>query len=197
MKENILTLILSFQEQLKVLLTQIQEQTFYNLIKDYYQNSSIVIQKIIKYSSISLSIFTIIYIPYSSIKKSSIDTKIFIEYKDLAENLIQFKTKPLQSYHSQSPFAFNQLKQNIKQKLTAFKLSTQQDFNIKKIKNGLSLNIHWLNLKELTAISEILEKIHPQLKMTELNITPEKEKLYFNVTFTFQYFNIKKNIEQS
>ncbi|MBE8221559.1 MAG: hypothetical protein HAW60_02400 [Bdellovibrionales bacterium] len=197
MKENILNIIEGLQEQVKTLFVFIQEQTFYNLIKDYYQNSSVFVQKIIKYSSTALCIFSVVYIPYSFINKSNKDTKIFIEHKDLAENLIQSKLKPLQSHHSHGPFVFNKLKQEIEQKLTDFKLSTQQSFDIKKINNGLVLNINWVNLKEFADISEILEKIHPQLKMTELNIAPEEKKLYFNVTFKFKYFNIKKNIEKS
>lgn len=197
MKENFLNLISSLQEQAKALVIQIQEQAFYNLIKDYYQNTSTFMQKIIKYSCIGLSLFVMIYIPYSLIQESHSDIEIFNEYKNLAQNLIQSKNKPPQSSHSHSLFSFAQIKSSIEKKLAVFRLSTQQNMNIKKMKNGVSLNIHWLNLKEFTTISAILEKVHPQLKMTGLKITPEKEKLYFNITFTFQYFSIKKKIDKS
>ncbi|MBE8162508.1 MAG: hypothetical protein HAW63_00765 [Bdellovibrionaceae bacterium] len=194
MKENILNLISTLQEQVKVLLIQIQEQTFYNVTKDYYQNSSVIIQKIIKYSCLALSVFIIIYIPYSFINASNMDIKVFLEHKNLAENLIQSKTKPLKSHHSHGPFAFDKIKQSIEQKLQKFQLSTQQSYKIKKINSGLIINVRWLNLEEFITISKILEKIHPQLKMTQLKMTPERRELYFNTVFIFKYFNIKQNI---
>lgn len=197
MKENILNLISNLQEQLKTLVVQLQEQAIYNLAKDYYQNSSVIIQKLIKYIVIALCLFILIYIPYSSIKESNEDLKTFLSYKNLAQKLIQSKTTPLKSYHSKSDFSFNNLKQRIKEQLRPFQLSEDQTPKINKVKNGMHISISWINLQEFSKISATLEKIHPQLKMIELNMSPAKENLYFNVTFKFKYFNISKTLKRS
>lgn len=197
MKENILKLITEFKEQLKLLFVQIQEQAFYNILKDYYQNSSKLLQVSIKYFLIAIFIFSFVYLPYSLIQKAQKDIKIFAEHKNLAQSLILSKNQALKNKYSKSPFSFDSLSLKIKAQLVLFQLSTKQNLIIKKTKNGIKIRLSWINLKEFTDISKLLEKIHPQLKMTELNMSSEKEKLYFNVIFTFEYFNKIKSIAKS
>lgn len=190
MKETISNLIADLKEQLKSLFIQVQEHSFYNLIKDYYQSSSALAQKVIKYSVIIISFLLFFYIPYSGINNANTDIQIFDEHSQLAQSLIKSKTQPLKSYHTQSTFFFNKLKQNIESQLSSLQFSPEQKLTIVKTKNGLSVKIQWINLKEFNKLSSTLEKIHPQLKMVELNMSPEKKQLYFNVIFKFQYFNI-------
>lgn len=197
MKQSILKLITELKEQLKLLFTQIQEQAFYNVIKDYYQNSSKLIQVSIKYCLIVVFIFSALYLPYSVINQAQHDIDVFVEHKNLAQSLILSKTQPLREKYSKSPFDFDTLQLKIKKQLITLKLSEKQNLIIKKTKHGIKLNLNWINLKEFVDISKLLEQIHPQLKMTELKLSSEEESLYFNVIFIFKYFNNIQSIKKS
>ena len=176
--------------------SRVEESSFYNQMKDRFENLSPTNQKLTLMASGALLALVIISIPYSYYLTSTEYVATYEEKRGLIRELLKVARESSEVPVLPSAPSAEILKSNIENQLRMANLLPEQMKGIEVItaetklipkgllESGLRISLAKLNLRQIVDIGYNIQGISPSVKMNDVNITANVEdSKYFDVDF--------------
>lgn len=184
----------SLKSQLGQSWSRIEESSFYNQMKDRFENLTPTNQKFTLMGVGALLALTVISIPYSYYSQSADYVATYEEKRSLIRELLKVTRESNEVPSLPSAPSAEILKGNIENQLQMAKLLPEQMKGIEVIaaetglipksllESGLRVSLAKLNLRQIVDIGYNIQSLSPSVKMSSVNIVanPEDPK-YFDV----------------
>jgi hypothetical protein len=186
----------NLKSQLSQTWGRIEESSFYNQMKDRFENLSPTRQKLVLMGAGALAALFVISIPYSYFSTSTDYVSEFEEKRNLIRELLKVSRES--SEIPDIPVAPNgdALRGTIESQLHAANLLPEQMKGVEVVtaetslvpksllETGLKVTLAKLNLRQIVDIGYNIQNISPSVKMNDVNIFANSEDpKYFDVEF--------------
>lgn len=176
--------------------SRIEESSFYNQMKDRFENLSPTNQKLTLMGAGALLALVVISIPYSYYSTSTEYVATYEEKRGLIRELLKVTRESSEVPDLPSAPSAEVLKSNIENQLRMANLLPEQLKGIEVmtaetslipkglLESGLRISLAKLNLRQIVDIGYNIQAVSPSVKMNDVNITANSEDpRYFDVDF--------------
>lgn len=176
--------------------SRIEESSFYNQMKDRFENLSPAHQKLTLMGAGALLAFLVISIPWSYYSTSTENVTLYEDKRSLIRELLKVTRESSEVPDLPPAPPAEVLRNNVENQLRMANLLPEQLKGIEVVaaesqliprallEGGLKISLAKLNLRQIIDIGYNLQAISPSVKMNEMRITANSEDpLYFDVNF--------------
>lgn len=198
------SLIENIKERLKVILAEQQESELYIKIKDKYDELPTHMQRVVKYSSYSLALVFVLWLPLTSVLDSVDQNTEFGEQRAALKDFLKIQREFSALPVIPNPPSPMTLKGPMDQKIMAQGVApTQIKETVEDNKGspvnvemkGIRYHIQHVTIKQALNIAYELENIDKSLRLSDLELTAEQKDPHF-YDLKFRIINFAPKTQQ-
>lgn len=194
-------------DRLRTLWGQIRETSAFINLSAKYEELSPNVQKLINIGAVLLVLLIVFSIPLSYLSTSSDNVSLFEEYKQTLRDLLQVQRELAQAPDVPQSPPPDQIKSRIQQILTESGVAPEQIREVRDVDTsgdpatlaipasvrqaGVSTTLIKLNLKQVVDIGYQIQNIGPNLYVTSIDMTANKEDVhYYDIIYRIVGFSV-------